>query len=168
LGCKCPNAQCEAIFDIYISRPFQWHQEHPNVRCFTPCGTPNPQLFQALGFTPTLGQSGVTTFYNLFYFFIKTIYGWIFLMQLVVEYMPIVALIHYMLCFDNYWIYVIFKKIVNFYFYFGNDYNFRLYQNMLTILGISFFNQKLQLCFICHVHYTSFTCGKKIFEILRF
>jgi hypothetical protein len=23
LGCKCPNDQCEAILDIYTSRPFQ-------------------------------------------------------------------------------------------------------------------------------------------------
>ncbi len=23
LGCRCPNGQCEAIFDIYASRPFQ-------------------------------------------------------------------------------------------------------------------------------------------------
>jgi hypothetical protein len=23
LGCRCPNDQCEAIFDIYVSRPFQ-------------------------------------------------------------------------------------------------------------------------------------------------
>jgi hypothetical protein len=23
LGCRCPNDQCEAIFDIYASRPFQ-------------------------------------------------------------------------------------------------------------------------------------------------
>ncbi len=23
LSCKCPNGQCEAIFDIYVSRPFQ-------------------------------------------------------------------------------------------------------------------------------------------------
>jgi len=71
LGCRCPNCQCEAIFDIYVSRPFQWHQEHPNVRCFGPCcralniresrRTPNLQLFQVLGFTPTLGQSGVAT-----------------------------------------------------------------------------------------------------------
>jgi hypothetical protein len=71
LGCKCPNDQCKAIFDIYVSRPFQWHQEHPNARCFGPCcralniresrRTPNPQLFQVLGFTPTLGQSGVAT-----------------------------------------------------------------------------------------------------------
>ncbi len=71
LGCRCPNRQCEGIFDIYVSRPFQWHQEHPNARCFSPCcralniresrKTPNLQLFQVLGFTPTLGQSGVTT-----------------------------------------------------------------------------------------------------------
>jgi len=68
---RCPNAQCEVIFDIYSSRPFQWHQEHPNVRCFGPCygalniresrRTPNPQLFQVLGFTPTLGQVRVAT-----------------------------------------------------------------------------------------------------------
>jgi hypothetical protein len=25
LGCKCPNDQCEAISDIYTSRPFQWN-----------------------------------------------------------------------------------------------------------------------------------------------
>jgi hypothetical protein len=71
LGCRCPNGKCEAIFDIYVSRPFQWHQEHPNERCFRPCyralniresqRTPNLQLFQVLGFTPTLGQSGVAT-----------------------------------------------------------------------------------------------------------
>jgi hypothetical protein len=71
LGCRCPNGQCEAIFDIYVSRPFQWHQEHLNARCFGPCcrtlniresqRTPNLQLFQVLGFTPTLGQSEVPT-----------------------------------------------------------------------------------------------------------
>ncbi len=73
LGEKCPNAQCEGIFDIYASRPFQWHQEHPNARCFCSCcwalniresrRTPNPQLFQVLGFTPTLGQVRVATFF---------------------------------------------------------------------------------------------------------
>jgi hypothetical protein len=71
LGDRCPNGQCEAIFDIYASRPFQWHQEHPNARCFGPCcrapniresrRTPNPHFFQVLGFTPTLGQSRVAT-----------------------------------------------------------------------------------------------------------
>jgi hypothetical protein len=71
LGDRCPNDQCEAIFDIYASRPFQWHQEHPNARYFEPCcrtlniresrRTPNPHFFQVLGFTPTLGQSRVAT-----------------------------------------------------------------------------------------------------------
>jgi hypothetical protein len=71
LGDRCPNGQCEAIFDIFASRPFQWHQEHPNARCFGPCcralniresrRTPNPHFFQVLGFTPTLGQSRVAT-----------------------------------------------------------------------------------------------------------
>ncbi len=71
LGCKCLNCQCKGIFNIYVSRPFQWHQEHPNARCFAPCcwalniresrRTPNPQLFQVLGFTPTLAQVRVAT-----------------------------------------------------------------------------------------------------------
>jgi hypothetical protein len=71
LGDRCLNGQCEAIFDIYASRPFQWHQEHLNARCFGPCcrtlniresrRTPSPQLWECLGFTPTLGQSGVAT-----------------------------------------------------------------------------------------------------------
>jgi hypothetical protein len=37
LGCRCPNDQCEAILDIYTSRPFQWHQKHSNTRRFDPC-----------------------------------------------------------------------------------------------------------------------------------
>jgi hypothetical protein len=71
LGDRCSNAQCEGIFDIYASRPFQWHQEHPNARCFGSCfwalniresrRTPNLYFFQVLGFTPTLGQSRVAT-----------------------------------------------------------------------------------------------------------
>ncbi len=71
LGYRCPNDQCEAIFYIYTSRPFQWHQEHVNARYFGPCcralniresrRTPNPHFFQVLGFTPTLGQSRVAT-----------------------------------------------------------------------------------------------------------
>jgi hypothetical protein len=36
LGCRCPNGSCEAILDIYTSRPFQWYKEHPNARCFDP------------------------------------------------------------------------------------------------------------------------------------
>ncbi len=56
LGYGCPNDQCEAIFDIYTSRPFQGHQEHPKARCFSPfCRTlkfqesrrtPSPQLWE--------------------------------------------------------------------------------------------------------------------------
>jgi hypothetical protein len=71
LSDRCPNGQCEGNFDIYASRPFQWHQENPNARCFGPCcralniresrRTPNSQLFQVLGFTPTLGQVRVAT-----------------------------------------------------------------------------------------------------------
>jgi hypothetical protein len=71
LGDRCPNAQWEGIFDIYASRPFQWPQEHPNASCYGSCcralnirdsrRTPNPQLFQVLGFTPTLGQVRVAT-----------------------------------------------------------------------------------------------------------
>jgi hypothetical protein len=71
LGYKCPNDQWEAIFYIYASRPFQWHQEHLNVRCFGPCcwtlniresrRTSNPQLWKCWASPPTLGQSGVAT-----------------------------------------------------------------------------------------------------------
>jgi hypothetical protein len=56
LGCRCPNDQCEGILDIYTSRPFQWHQEHSNARCFGLCyrtlkiresrRTPNLQLWE--------------------------------------------------------------------------------------------------------------------------
>ncbi len=56
LGCRCPNDQCEAISNIYTSRSFQWHQEHPKAKCFAPCcrtlkigeswRTPNPQLWE--------------------------------------------------------------------------------------------------------------------------
>jgi hypothetical protein len=34
LCCKCPNGSCEAIFDIYTSRPFQQYKENLKVRCF--------------------------------------------------------------------------------------------------------------------------------------
>jgi hypothetical protein len=71
LGYRRPNGQCEAIFDIYASRPFQWHQEHLNARCVGPCcrtlniresrRIPSPHFFQVLGFTPTLGQCRVAT-----------------------------------------------------------------------------------------------------------
>jgi len=34
---KCPNGSCEAILDIYTSRPFQRFIERSNARCFDPC-----------------------------------------------------------------------------------------------------------------------------------
>jgi hypothetical protein len=37
LGCICSNGSCEAILDIYTSRPFQRYKEHLNMRCFDPC-----------------------------------------------------------------------------------------------------------------------------------
>jgi hypothetical protein len=37
LSFRCSNGSCEAILDIYTSRPFQRYKEHPNVRCFDPC-----------------------------------------------------------------------------------------------------------------------------------
>jgi len=36
LCCRCPNASCEAILDIYTSRPFQRYKEFHNARCFDP------------------------------------------------------------------------------------------------------------------------------------
>jgi len=36
LCCICPNGSCEAILDIYTSRPFQWCKERLNTRCFDP------------------------------------------------------------------------------------------------------------------------------------
>ncbi len=34
---KCPNNSCEAILNIYTSRPFQGYKKHINARCFDPC-----------------------------------------------------------------------------------------------------------------------------------
>jgi hypothetical protein len=69
LGCRCPNDQCEAILDIYNSRPFQWHQEHPNERCFglwcrtlnirESRRTPNPQLWEWEFHPPTSPKVGL-------------------------------------------------------------------------------------------------------------
>jgi hypothetical protein len=72
LGYRCPNDQCKAIFDIYTSRPFQWHQEHFNARCFWPCcralniweswRTPNPQLWKCWASPPHLAKVGLRHF----------------------------------------------------------------------------------------------------------
>ncbi len=73
LGCRCLNGKCEAIFDIYASRPFQWHQEHLNehlnARSFGPCcrtlniresrRTPSPQLWECWASPPHLAKMGL-------------------------------------------------------------------------------------------------------------
>jgi len=46
--------------------------------------------------------------------------------------------------------------------------NFESYKNMLTILGFFLKNHELKLCFICHAHYTSFTCVKGLLKFLKF
>jgi hypothetical protein len=37
---------------------------------------------------------------------------------------------------------------------------------MITILEYNFLYHKLQKKFICHVHYTSFTCDKRLLKFL--
>jgi hypothetical protein len=69
LGCRCLNFQCEGIFDIYVSRPFQWHQEHPNATCFSPfCRalniresrrTPTPNFSKCWASPPHLAKVGL-------------------------------------------------------------------------------------------------------------
>jgi len=71
LGDRCPNAQCEGIFDIYASRPFPMTLRTPQYEVFwallsssehsgVPKGS-NPSLFPSVGLHPTLGQSRVAT-----------------------------------------------------------------------------------------------------------
>jgi len=69
LGDRYPNGQCDAIFIIYASRTFQWHQEHPNARCFGPCcrtlniwesrRIPSPQLWECWASPPHLAKVGL-------------------------------------------------------------------------------------------------------------
>jgi len=42
-------------------------------------------------------------------------------------------------------------------FHFEINHNFESYQNMQIILGSIVFYRKLQLFYICHLHYTPFT-----------
>jgi hypothetical protein len=63
LGFKCPHGSCEAILDIYTSRPFQWHQEHSNVRRFDPCN--RALSFWSVGFTLTLSPKWGCDTYNV-------------------------------------------------------------------------------------------------------
>jgi hypothetical protein len=71
LGDRCPNGRCEAIFDIYAPRPFPMTPRTPQCEVSwallsnpkhsgVPEDSKSPTLGM-LGFTPTLGQSGVAT-----------------------------------------------------------------------------------------------------------
>jgi hypothetical protein len=80
LGCKYPNDQCKAIFDIYVSRPFQWHQEHLKARCFGPCcralniresrRTPNPQLCKCWASRHTWPKWGCDIYCLCYYIYV--------------------------------------------------------------------------------------------------
>jgi hypothetical protein len=69
LGCRCPNCQCDGIFNIYVSRPLQWHQEHSKARCFASfCRalniresrrTPIPNFSKCWASPPHLAKVGV-------------------------------------------------------------------------------------------------------------
>ncbi len=88
LSCRCPNDQCEAIFDIYASRPFQRHQEHFNEWCFEPCcrtlkiresrRTLSPQLWECWASPPHLAKVGLRHFCTpglLFVFHVSSLMG---------------------------------------------------------------------------------------------
>jgi hypothetical protein len=69
LGCRCPNDQCEAILDIYTSRPFQWYNEHLKERCFALCcwalklresrRTPSSHFWECESYPHTLPKVGL-------------------------------------------------------------------------------------------------------------
>jgi hypothetical protein len=69
LSCRCSNGQYEAIFDIYASRTFQWHQERLNANSFGPCcrtlniresrRTPSLQLWECWASPPHLAKVGL-------------------------------------------------------------------------------------------------------------
>jgi len=45
--------------------------------------------------------------------------------------------------------------------------NFESYQIMLTTLVFCFLYHKIQLCFVCHTHYTPFTCDKRLLKFFN-
>jgi hypothetical protein len=68
---RCPNGSCEAILDIYTSRPFQWYKKKPWCEVFWSLqssseflGVPEDSKFPLLGVwvsSSHLPQSGVAT-----------------------------------------------------------------------------------------------------------
>jgi hypothetical protein len=70
----------------------------------------------------------------------------------------------YQFLLNNYEFFKVCKFCHIMHFTFKNDHNFNSFQYMSITLGFGFLDHKLQLCFICHVHYTSFTCGKRLLK----
>jgi hypothetical protein len=76
LGCRCPNRQCEGIFDIYVSRPFPMTPRTLQCEVFFPLlsssehsGVPEdsqPPTFPSVGLHPhTWPKWGCDIFFNL-------------------------------------------------------------------------------------------------------
>jgi len=75
LSFKCFNGPCEAIFDIYTSRPFHRYKEHLKAKCFDLCNralklresqrTPSSHFWEGKSHPHTCPQSGVATRWNL-------------------------------------------------------------------------------------------------------
>jgi hypothetical protein len=105
-----------------------------------------------------------------FHFFIERI-RWN-LLQYVKLKIHMIFSIHHIFCINYWWITKKFLKVYKFYqilcFVLKNYPNFKLYQNMLTILCFIFLFHKLQLSFGYHVHYTLFTCGKGLLNLKIF
>jgi len=69
LCCRCPNGSCEAIFDIYTSRPFQHYKKNFKARCFSLCyralklqksrRTPNSHLWECESHSHTCFKVGL-------------------------------------------------------------------------------------------------------------
>ncbi len=75
LGCRCPNGSCEAILDMYTSRPFQRYKAHLKARCFSLCcwapklresrRTPSSHFWKCEFSSSHFAQSGVATSYDM-------------------------------------------------------------------------------------------------------
>jgi hypothetical protein len=78
--------------------------------------------------------------------------------------------IHHIFCINFWWITNFSPKVYKFYqilhFVLKHYPNFKSYENRVIILWFSFLYHKIKICFICHVHYTTFTCGKWLLKLI--
>jgi len=84
----------------------------------------------------------------------------------------IVAPIDHMFRVSHCWIHMKISKCVNFARLYVSSWKFIIILNhtkiCLTSLCFCFLYHKLQLCFLCHAHYTPFTCGKGLLNFFFF